>query len=101
MLPSDWEMCALGDQALIPTTKKVRIDNVNVTYSYVALDELVSEKLLEHFHENVLSADIIVGGDHGQGAFHSPVKIVMKFVDCKKLLNVGSERLSVQKTTMR
>jgi len=101
MLPSDWEMCAFGDKALIPMTKKVCIGNANVTYSYVSLDELVSEKLLEHFDENVLSADIIVGGDHGQGAFRSPIKIIMTFIDHKKLLNVGLERLSVQKTILR
>ncbi len=41
----------------------------------------MSEKLLEHFDENVLSADIIVGGNHGQGAFCSPIKIIMTFVD--------------------
>jgi len=81
MLPSDWEMRALGDKALIPVTKKVCIGNANVTYSYVSLDDLVSEKLLECFDENVLSADIIVGGDHGQGAFRSPIKIIMTFID--------------------
>jgi len=84
MLPSDREMRALGDKALIPVTKKVRIGNENVIYSYVPLDELVSEKLLERFDENVMSADIILGGDHGQGAFRSPVKIIMTFVDHKK-----------------
>jgi len=31
MLPSDWEMHALGDKALIPVTKKVHIRNANVT----------------------------------------------------------------------
>jgi len=82
-LPSDRQMRALGDTALIPETKKVWIENVNVTYSFVNLDALILQKLLERFDESILSADVIVGGDHGQGAFRSPVKIILLYVDRK------------------
>jgi len=93
-------MCAfLGNKALIPETKKACHDNANITYLYVPLDELVLQKLLEHFDENVLSADIIVGDDHGQGAFCSLVKIVMMFVDHKKTVECWFGEVQCTKDT--
>ncbi len=61
-------------------------------------NKLVLQKLLEHFDTKVLSADIIVGDNHGQGSFCSPVKIVIVSVDHKKLWNADFERFNVQKT---
>jgi len=55
LFPYDQEMHALGSKAFMLEMKKVYHEIANITYSYVPLDKLVLQELLENYGEHVLT----------------------------------------------
>jgi len=81
MLPTDRVMCELGKDALLPCTKKVKIGTQVYSYSHMKLDELVCQLFCDNFDPRMNNLEIIIGGDHGQGAFCSPIELVFMYAD--------------------
>jgi len=80
ILPSDNEMCSVGDGALHPTTLKVQFENESFVVLYKDLDKLVLMEMTPFINKKLVSIEVILGGDHGQGAFCWPVKIVLCYM---------------------
>jgi len=75
ILPTDRELRGLGSDFWQPVTTKTTINKIRYTYSYRHLPDIVKQALLDNWSSTLQSFEIHVGGDHGQGAFRSPVKI--------------------------
>jgi len=70
ILPSDRKMRMLGENAIIPETKKIKLNEVEYLMSHRPLEEVVASELSVVADEHLEWCDIVLGGDHGQGAFH-------------------------------
>jgi len=80
-LPTERAMHELGKDALLPCTKKVKIGTQVYSYSHMKLDELVRQLVCDNFDPRMNNLEIVIGGDHGQGAFRSPIKLVFLYAD--------------------
>jgi len=79
ILPSDRKMHMLGDNAVAPVTKKIRLNKVEYVTSHRALDKVVASELSRVTNADLKSCNVILGGDHGQGAFRFLVKLIYKY----------------------
>ncbi len=69
----------MGSNAIIPETKKIKLGEVEYVMSHRLLDVVVASELSLVADEHLKWCDIVVGGDHGQGAFHFPLKLILKY----------------------
>jgi len=81
VLPTDRAMRELGKEALLPSTKKVKIGSQVFLYSHMKLDDLVRQLVCDNYDPRMKNLKIVIGGNHGQGAFHSPIKLVFIYAD--------------------
>jgi len=81
VLPTERAMHELGKDALLPCTKKVKIGTQIYLYSHMKLDELVRQLVCDNFDPCMNNLEIVIGSDHGQGAFRSPIKLVFLYAD--------------------
>jgi len=80
VLPTDRAMHELEKYELLPCTKKVYWDT-DILYSQMKLDGLVCQLVCDNNDPCMNNLEIIIGSDHGQGAFHSPIKLVFLYTD--------------------
>jgi len=78
-LPSDRKMHMLGDNAVPPVTKKIKLNEVEYVMSHHALDLVVASELSRVTNAHLKLCDIVLGRDHGQGTFRFPVKLIYKY----------------------
>jgi len=79
VFPSDRMMQKLEEKAIKPTTTKVKLEEIEYVLLHCPLYEVVSAELSLVADEHMTGCDIIVGGDHREGAFQFPAKLVYKF----------------------
>lgn len=99
--PSKKSVSNLKKGALLPKTCSTKIGDDTFNFSYREVDELIPHYLIQTFkkvpeNKNDLtsnelvanelfpvSVDVVFGGDHGQGAFKVPMKLVMKYLELR------------------
>jgi len=50
-----------------------------ITFSHHLLEKVVGFEVVAEANEHLKWCDIVLDGDHGQSAFHWPVKLVLKY----------------------
>jgi len=81
MFPLETKICKMGDGAVIATTVAKKVDGKKCLYMFYPIDQLIKQMIIDNYENNLQSFKIHVGGDHGKGAFHVPVKLVLKYAD--------------------
>jgi len=80
IFPSTAQVVALGKGGIVPTVLKVRVGNEVVAIGYKPLDKLVIHAMQSTIsHTDLDCMDIVVGGDHGQGSYWGPVKMILHY----------------------
>jgi len=69
----------LGNGAIEPMTTKIKMGNVAYVFSHQLLENIMEVKLAAAMDAHLEWCDIILGGNHGQGAFWWPVKLVLRY----------------------
>jgi len=81
ILPTECQLRGLGADYLQPITEKVIVDKKKFIYSYRPLPDIVKQCLLDNWQSNLTIFELHVGRDHGQGAFHAPLKFNFLYSD--------------------
>jgi len=58
---------------------KIKINEVEYIFSHCLLENIVGSEVAAVANAHLKWCDIVLGGNHGQGAFHWPVKFVLKY----------------------
>jgi len=67
----------LGTGGIVPTTLKLRVGEEMFAVLYKPIDNLVSNTIYPMITNNMLSFDLIIGIDHGQGSMQCAVKLIL------------------------
>jgi len=63
----------------VPTTLKLKVGEEMFAVSYKPIDDLVSNMIYPMITNNMLSSDLIIGADHGQGSMRCAVKLILRY----------------------
>jgi hypothetical protein len=82
-LASESKIRRLGDNALPPKVKQFKYKEKRYDYWYHEIDEIIEHNLALELSKHLngttwTSMEVICGGDHGQRAFRSGVKIILR-----------------------
>jgi len=81
----------LGKGGVVPTTLKLKVGDEMFAVSYKPIDDLVLNAIHPMIVNNtILSFDLVVGADHGQGSMQCVVKIILRYT--------GNETKTIVKT---
>jgi len=69
----------LGTGGIVPTTLKLKVGEEMFAISYKPIDDLVSNTIYPMITNNMLSFDLIIGADHGQGLMRCTVKLILRY----------------------
>jgi len=82
IFPSEAKVCELGKGGVVPMTLKLKVGDKMFAVSYKPIDDLVLNAIHPMIVNNtILSFDLVVGADHGQGSMQCAVKIILCYID--------------------